>query len=87
MPIQAQKGVDHGALAEWGVRELPLPPRFSFRNALRTVGPGIIGLGIALGSGEWLIGPAVILKYGTALLWITTVSVVLQVILNQEMGR
>lgn len=87
MPIQAQKGVDHGALAEWGVRELPPPPRFSFRNALRTVGPGIIGLGIALGSGEWLIGPAVILKYGTALLWITTVSVVLQVILNQEMGR
>jgi hypothetical protein len=87
MPIQAQKTVDHGALPNWGVRELPPPPRFSFRNAVRTVGPGIIGLGIALGSGEWLIGPAVILKYGPALLWITTISVVLQVILNQEMGR
>jgi len=87
LPVQAQNRVNHGALPEWGVRELPPPPPFSFRNALRTVGPGVIGLGIALGSGEWLIGPAVILKYGTALLWITTVSVVLQVILNQEMGR
>jgi hypothetical protein len=54
---------------------------------MRTVGPGVIGLGIAIGSGEWLIGPAVLLKYGPALLWITTVSVLLQVILNQEMAR
>src|SRR5687768_6549198 len=77
----------HGALPAWGVAELPFPPTFTFRNVLRTVGPGVIGLGIAIGSGEWLIGPAVILKYGAALLWITSVAVVLQVILNQEMGR
>ncbi|HVL69849.1 MAG TPA: Nramp family divalent metal transporter, partial [Vicinamibacterales bacterium] len=63
------------------------PPPFTLRNALRTVGPGVIGLGIAIGSGEWLIGPAVILKYGPALLWITTISVFFQVILNQEMAR
>lgn len=78
---------DHGTLPAWGVAPLPPPPPFTFRNALRTVGPGVIGLGIAFGSGEWLIGPAVILKYGAALLWITTVSVFLQVILNQEMAR
>jgi hypothetical protein len=77
----------HGALPAWGVAELPFPPPFTLRNALRTVGPGVIGLGIAIGSGEWLIGPAVILKYGAALLWITSIAVVLQVILNQEMGR
>ena len=77
----------HGELPAWGVADLPAPPRFTPRNALRTVGPGVIGLGIALGSGEWLIGPAVILKYGPALLWITTISVCLQVILNQEMAR
>jgi Mn2+/Fe2+ NRAMP family transporter len=51
------------------------------------LGPGVIGLGIAIGSGEWLIGPAVVLKYGAALLWITSIAVFLQVILNQEMGR
>jgi hypothetical protein len=76
-----------GALPPWGVAELPAPPPFSARNVLRTIGPGVIGLGIAIGSGEWLIGPAVILKYGAALLWITTVAVFLQVILNQEMAR
>ena len=75
------------ALPAWGTAELPAPPPFTFRNAAATIGPGVIGLGIALGSGEWLIGPAVILKYGTALLWITTVAVFLQVILNQEMAR
>jgi hypothetical protein len=77
----------HGLLPPWGRAELPVPPPFTFRNALRTVGPGVIGLGIAIGSGEWLIGPAVIVKYGAALLWITTVAVFLQVILNQEMAR
>jgi hypothetical protein len=54
---------------------------------LRTVGPGVIGLGVAIGSGEWLLGPSVIVKHGAALLWITTAAVVLQVILNQEMAR
>jgi hypothetical protein len=77
----------HGRLPPWDVRELPAPPVFTARNALRTVGPGVIGLGIALGSGEWLIGPAVVVKHGAALLWITTVAVLLQVVLNQEMGR
>jgi hypothetical protein len=84
-PKPTQSGA--GLLAPWGVAELPAPPPFTFQNALRTVGPGVIGLGIAIGSGEWLIGPAVILKYGAALLWITTVSVILQVILNEEMAR
>jgi hypothetical protein len=79
--------MSHGLLPPWDVRDLPAPPAFTARNALRTVGPGVIGLGIALGSGEWLIGPAVIVKHGPALLWITTIAVALQVILNQEMGR
>ena len=78
---------DPGALPAWGHAELPAPPPFTFTNILRTIGPGVIGLGIAVGSGEWLIGPTVILKYGAVMLWITTVAVVLQVILNQEMAR
>ena len=85
MPVAAPR--DHGALPAWGEAPLPAPPLFNFRNALGTIGPGVIGLGIAIGSGEWLIGPAVILKYGAVLLWITTVAVFLQVVLNQEMAR
>jgi hypothetical protein len=66
---------------------LPAPPTFTRRNVLRTIGPGIIGLGAAIGSGEWLLGPSVIVAYGPTLLWITTVAVLLQVLLNLEMAR
>jgi hypothetical protein len=51
------------------------------------VGPGVIALGIAIGSGEWLLGPSVIVRYGPTLLWITTGAVLLQVLLNLEMAR
>ena len=77
----------HGRLPPWGVAELPAPPSFTLRNVLRTIGPGIIGLGIAIGSGEWLLGPSIVARYGPALLWVTTVSVLLQVFLNIEMSR
>jgi hypothetical protein len=77
----------HGLLPPWGVAELPAPPTFTFRNVLRTIGPGIIGLGIAIGSGEWLLGPSVVARYGPAVLWVTTVSVLLQVFINIEMAR
>jgi hypothetical protein len=54
---------------------------------LATIGPGLIGLGVAVGSGEWLLGPSIVVRYGPTLLWITTVSVLLQVFLNIEMCR
>jgi hypothetical protein len=78
---------DSGRLPPWGVAALPAPPPFTTRHVLRTVGPGIIGLGIAIGSGEWLLGPSVIVTYGPSLLWITTVAVLLQALLNLEMAR
>ncbi|HXF94778.1 MAG TPA: Nramp family divalent metal transporter [Gemmatimonadales bacterium] len=78
---------DHGHLPPWGRAALPAPPPFTLRNVLATVGPGVIALGVAIGSGEWLLGPSVVVRYGTGLLWITTVAVVLQVLLNLEMAR
>jgi hypothetical protein len=54
---------------------------------MRTIGPGAILLGLSIGSGEWLLGPATTVKWGLALLWVTTVSVLLQVVLNTEMAR
>jgi hypothetical protein len=77
----------HGQLPPWGEASLPAPPPFTFRNILRTLGPGVIGLGVAIGSGEWLLGPSVIVAHGPTLLWITTLSVLFQVILNLEMAR
>lgn len=77
----------HGHLPRWGTAALPVPPTFTPRNVVRTVGPGIIGLGLAIGSGEWLLGPSVVITHGPGLLWITTVAVFLQVFLNLEMAR
>ncbi|MGH9349488.1 MAG: Nramp family divalent metal transporter [Vicinamibacterales bacterium] len=76
-----------GLLPPWGEAALPAPPTFTPRNVMRTVGPGVIGLGLAIGSGEWLLGPAVIVAHGPTLLWITTIAVVLQALLNLEMAR
>jgi hypothetical protein len=66
---------------------LPEPPAFTLRNVLRTIGPGVIGLGVAIGGGEWLLGPAVVVTQGPGLLWLVVVAVFLQAILNMEMGR
>jgi hypothetical protein len=74
-------------LPPWGRAELPEPLPFSFRNALRTIGPGAILLAASIGGGEWLVGPAVAVKHGIGLFWIATVAIVLQTIFNLEAIR
>lgn len=86
-PVDEASTVDPGCLPAWGQAELPAPPPFSIRNALLLIGPAAIALGTSIGSGEWLLGPAVTAKYGAAMLWVASVSIILQVILNQEMMR
>jgi Mn2+/Fe2+ NRAMP family transporter len=80
-PVQA------GSLPPWEVADLPAPPPYSLRNALRVAGAGAIILGISIGSGEWLIGPAVTAQFTAALLWVATVSILLQWIFNEEACR
>jgi hypothetical protein len=75
------------ALPDWRQGDLPHPPAFSLRNVVRVVGPGAILLGVSLGAGDWLLGPAVIVRYGPALFWLCTLSVLLQALLNTEMAR
>ena len=79
--------VEGGQLGNWQVAELPPPPPLNFAAILKAIGPGAILLSISIGSGEWLLGPATVAKYGAVLLWITTVSVILQVLLNMEFVR
>lgn len=86
-PPKESSQPDPGQLPAWGQADLPAPPPFSLKNALGLVGPGAIALGVSIGSGEWLLGPAVTAKYGAALLWVASASILLQVILNQEMLR
>ena len=78
---------DHGELPDWSTAELDAPPPFSFKNALKVIGPGAIMAATSIGGGEWLVGPAAAVKYGTQLFLIATVAIVLQVIFNLEAIR
>ncbi|MGH7562446.1 MAG: Nramp family divalent metal transporter [Gemmatimonadales bacterium] len=74
-------------LAPWTVAELPTPPAPRGLQWLGVVGPGVIVLGVSIGSGEFLLGPAAFVRHGFALLWITLVAVFLQTIFNLEVMR
>ena len=75
------------AMPQWDVGELKDAPLFTRRNLLAMLGPGLVMGAAAIGGGEWLAGPAVTAKYGGALLWVATVSIVFQVIYNIEISR
>ena len=67
----------HDRLDDWTPAALPTAPRLGFGNFLRVIGPAVIMIGISVGSGEWLIGPAAAVRYGVAILGIVTISVLL----------
>ncbi|MBI4589826.1 MAG: Nramp family divalent metal transporter, partial [Candidatus Rokubacteria bacterium] len=71
----------------WAVSDLPEPPPFTPRSAVRVLGFGAVVLAFSLGAGEWLLGPAVLARYGATILWIAGASVLLQTLLNTEMAR
>jgi hypothetical protein len=74
-------------LDPWKVADLPTAPVAKGMSLLGIIGPGAIILGASIGSGEWLLGPATFVKYGLALLWVTSVAVFLQTVLNTEVIR
>jgi hypothetical protein len=80
--VQSRSG-----LPGWSPADLPRAPRPSGVQWLGVVGPGIIVLGASIGSGEFLLGPAVFVRYGLTLLWITAVAVWLQTVFNTELMR
>ncbi|HWT81389.1 MAG TPA: hypothetical protein VN648_21565, partial [Candidatus Methylomirabilis sp.] len=87
-PEVALSKLDPGKGPRFEEDNLPDPPRdVSFRKLMAVLGPAIIALGGTIGGGEWLVGPSLFVKWGLALLWITTISSVLQTYLNLEMCR
>jgi hypothetical protein len=81
-PLEARTGLD-----PWKSAELPVAPRPRGLGWLAAVGPGVIVLGVSIGSGEFLLGPAAFVKHGLSLLWVTLVAVYLQTIFNTELMR
>lgn len=74
-------------MPRWDAGELPEPPKFTAKNWIMLLGPGLVMGGAAIGGGEWLTGPAVTARYGGALLWLATLSILAQVIYNLEISR
>jgi hypothetical protein len=74
-------------MPRWGVGELVEAPVFTRRNWFAMIGPGLVMGASAVGGGEWLAGPAVTAKYGPALLWVATISILVQVLYNTEISR
>jgi hypothetical protein len=67
--------------------ELPEPPRPRGFGWLKAVGPGVIALGVSIGSGEFLLGPATFVQHGFSLLWVVLIAIAFQTIFNTEVMR
>ena len=65
-------------------RVAPLPP---FPGWSKTIGPGIILMALAQGSGELIWWPYLIAKYGLAFLFLLIPACLLQYSLIYEIGR
>src|SRR5262245_42747819 len=74
-------------LEPWARADLPAPPTPRGLGWVAVVGPGVIVLGVAIGSGEFLLGPAVFVRHGLTVLWATTAAVLFQTIFNTEVMR
>ena len=81
-PPEARTGLE-----PWRVGELPQAPRPKGLQWFSAIGPGVIVLGVSIGSGEFLLGPAAFVKYGLSLLWVVGVAALLQTLLNVELMR
>jgi len=80
---EAQSGLE-----AYRTAELPEPPNpQGLRGWIAATGPGVILLGASIGSGEFLLGPAVMVKHGFTLLWIAGIAIVLQTLFNTELMR
>src|SRR5688572_14781091 len=79
---EARSGLD-----PWRNAELPRAPEPKGLGWFSAIGPGVIILGAAIGSGEFLVGPAAMVKYGLTMLWVVGVAVTLQTLFNVELMR
>ncbi len=65
------------------IREMPEPPA----SIWRIVGPGIVGAGVGLASGEFILWPYISSQVGLVFLWGALVGVIVQWFLNMEIER
>ena len=87
-PLTPRHAPESGSgLDPWKSAELPMPPMPRGVQWLGVVGPGVIVLGLSIGSGEFLLGPAAFVRHGMSLLWATLVAILFQTMFNLELMR
>lgn len=72
---------------DWQTEELPSPPKLERRRWTTLIGPGLVMVGANIGGGEWLFGPLVTAQYGGKILWLATLSILVQVAYNLSVMR
>jgi hypothetical protein len=84
-PVPPQPGA--ASMPRWNHGDLDDAPQFDRRRWALLLGPALVSAGSAIGGGEWLLGPAVTARYGGAVLWLATLSILGQVAYNLEISR
>lgn len=75
------------AMPRWDAGDLPESPKLTLQSCALLLGPGLVAAGAAIGGGEWLAGPLTTARYGGAILWLSTISIVVQLFYNLEICR
>lgn len=65
------------------VRDLPEPPTQTWK----IIGPGMVGAGVGLASGEFILWPYIASQVGLVFLWGALIGVIIQWFLNMEIER
>ncbi|TDC87762.1 hypothetical protein E1292_46375 [Nonomuraea deserti] len=65
------------------VRDLPEPPRSTWRF----IGPGLVGAGVGLASGEFILWPYIASQVGLVFIWGAAIGIITQWFLNMEIER
>lgn len=63
-------------------KELPAPPPWT-----KALGVGVVIMGMAMGTGELILWPHLVTKFGLEILWFALVGITLQYFINQEVIR
>jgi hypothetical protein len=74
-------------MPQWDAGALAQPPVFGWRQLPLILGPGLVMGASAIGGGEWLTGPMNTARYGGAVLWLATLSILGQTLYNIEISR
>lgn len=63
-------------------RELPAPP-----SIWKFLGVGVVVMGLAIGTGELIMWPHLVTKYGLGIIWASLLGITFQYFINQEVSR